>query len=85
MIKKKHKKIPPKYGWLDDTMMYSRGKNVEVEKKMGKEGKKRESACDLVWVADPDEHCTGPNCMLIFSFFFLFSQSFIQPLKFASA
>lgn len=22
--------------------------------------------CDLVCVADPDEHCTPPNCMLIF-------------------
>jgi hypothetical protein len=55
--KEKTQKIPPKYGWLDDTMMYSREKILRLKKSCARR-KKRESACDLVWVADPDEHCT---------------------------
>jgi hypothetical protein len=39
--KEKTQKIPPKYGWLDDTMMYSREKILRLKKSCARRKKKR--------------------------------------------
>jgi hypothetical protein len=41
-------------------MIDSRENNIEVQKNFKKKQKKRGSACDLVWVADPDKTAPDP-------------------------
>jgi hypothetical protein len=57
--KEKTQKIPPKYGWLDDTMMYSREKILRLKKSCARR-KKRENQ-HVIWCGLLIQMNTAPD------------------------